>query len=47
MFIGTFVTNLAEFPMASRGGDQRAKPTTLGTMTNTIPLTPDFAGSPT
>ena len=41
------MTPRAELPIESSGGDQVANPTTFGTTIITMPLTPDFAGSPT
>ena len=36
-----------EFPLVSRGGDQRQMPMVLGITRRTHPDTPDLAGSPT
>lgn len=39
-------TPRAVLPILSKGGDQSAKPITLGTTRIIPPLTPDFAGKP-
>ena len=40
-------TPLQEFPLLSKGGDQRQIPTVFGTTRRIHPDTPDLAGNPT